>query len=122
MMRVGAVVLLIGMLAGMVMGIQQDFPLARAQAHLNQAGSVLLFLFGLHYRLVPTAGSCTQAKVQDWLHIAGAILLPADCARIATAHVQLCGAGGCFFGARGLSERGGTGATGCRVTITGFGL
>ncbi len=57
MMRVSVVVLLVGMLAGIVMGIQQDFELAPAHAHFNLIGGVLLFLFGLYYRLVPAAGT-----------------------------------------------------------------
>ena len=80
MMCVGALVLLVGMLAGIVMGVQQDFTLAPAHAHLNLVGGVLLFLFGLYYRLVPAAGTTTLAKVQGWLHIAGAILFPAGVA------------------------------------------
>ena len=80
MMCFGVVVLLIGMLAGIVMGVQQDFALAPAHAHLNLVGGVLLFLFGLYYRLVPAAGNSTLAKVQGWLHITGAILFPAGVA------------------------------------------
>jgi peptidoglycan/LPS O-acetylase OafA/YrhL len=76
MMCVSAVILLAGMLAGIVMGIKQDFTLAPAHAHLNLVGGVLLFLFGLYYRLVPAAGKSTLAKVQGWLHIVGAIALP----------------------------------------------
>jgi hypothetical protein len=80
MMCVGAVILLVGMLAGIAMGIQQDFTLAPAHAHLNLVGGVLLFLFGLYYRLVPAAGNSSLAKVQGWLHIIGAILFPAGVA------------------------------------------
>jgi hypothetical protein len=80
MMRVGAVILLVGMLAGIAMGIQQDFTLAPAHAHLNLVGGVLLFLFGLYYQLVPAAGNNPLAKLQGWLHIAGAILFPAGVA------------------------------------------
>jgi hypothetical protein len=80
MMCVGAVILLTGMLAGIVMGIQQDFVLAPAHAHLNLVGGVLLFLFGLYYRLIPEAGSSMLAKVQGWLHIGGAMLFPAGVA------------------------------------------
>ena len=76
MMCVSVVVLLVGMLAGIVMGIQQDFALAPAHAHLNLIGGVLLFLFGMYYRVFPAAGTTTLAKVQGWLHIAGAILFP----------------------------------------------
>jgi hypothetical protein len=76
MMCTGAVILLVGMLAGIAMGIQQNFVLAPAHAHLNLVGGVLLFLFGLYYRLIPAAGTSTLAKVQGWLHMVGAILFP----------------------------------------------
>jgi hypothetical protein len=82
MMCVGSLLLLIGMLAGITMGIQQDFTLAPAHAHLNLVGGVLLFMFGLYYRLVPAAGSTSLAKLQGWLHIAGAILFPAGIALV----------------------------------------
>jgi hypothetical protein len=76
MMCVSAVILLVGMLAGLVMGIEQNFMLGPAHAHLNLIGGALLFLFGLYYRLVPAAGTTTLAKVQGWLHIIGAVLFP----------------------------------------------
>jgi len=82
MMCIGAVVLLLGMLAGIAMGIQQDFTLAPAHAHLNLVGGVLLFLFGLYYRLVPEAGTSALAKLQGALHIVGAILFPAGVALV----------------------------------------
>ena len=80
MMCVSVVVMLVGMLAGIVMGIEQDFVLAPAHAHFNLIGGVMLFLFGLYYRLVPAAGTSALAKVQGWLHIVGAILFPAGVA------------------------------------------
>jgi hypothetical protein len=80
MMCLSVVVLLVGMLAGIVMGIQQNFVLAPAHAHLNLVGGVLLFLFGLYYKLVPAAGTTTLAKVQGWLHMIGAVLFPAGVA------------------------------------------
>src|SRR4030081_1231512 len=80
MMCMSVVVLLVGMLAGIVMGIEQNFMLAPAHAHLNLIGGVLLFLFGLYYRLIPAAGATTLAKVQGWLHMIGAILFPAGVA------------------------------------------
>jgi hypothetical protein len=82
MMCVSVVVLLLGMLAGIAMGITQNFMLAPAHAHLNLVGGVLLFLFGLYYRLVPAAGTTTLAKVQGWLHIAGGILFPVGVALV----------------------------------------
>jgi uncharacterized membrane protein len=76
MMRVSVVILLIGMIVGIAMGIRQDFTLAPAHAHLNLIGGVLLFLFGLYYRLVPDAGASGLAKWQGWLHIIGSIIFP----------------------------------------------
>jgi hypothetical protein len=80
MMCMSVVILLVGMLAGIVMGIQQNFVLAPAHAHLNLLGGVLLCLFGLYYRLIPAAGTTTLAKVQGWLHMVGAVLFPAGVA------------------------------------------
>ena len=76
MMRVSVVLLTIGLLWGIEMGIRQDFALAPAHAHLNLVGGVLLFVFGLYYRLVPGAAASTLANVQGWLHIVGAIVFP----------------------------------------------
>jgi hypothetical protein len=82
MMRVSVVILLLGMLGGIDMGIRQDFILAPAHAHFNLVGGVLLFLFGLYYRLVPAAGNSGLAKVQGWLHIVGGIAFPAGVALV----------------------------------------
>ena len=82
MMCVSVVILLIGMLAGIAMGITQNFVLAPAHAHLNLVGGVLLFLFGLYYKLVPSAGTSALAKVQGSLHIAGGILIPIGVASV----------------------------------------
>jgi hypothetical protein len=76
MMRVSVVILLIGMLAGIVMGMEENFSLQPAHAHLNLVGGVLLFLFGLYYRLFPAAGQSTLATIQGWLHIVGGVLFP----------------------------------------------
>lgn len=76
MMRVSVVLLLIGLVWGIEMGVRQDFALAPAHAHLNLVGGVLLFLFGLYYKLVPNAGTSALARVQGWLHIIGAIVFP----------------------------------------------
>ena len=80
MMCVSLVILLAGMLAGIVMGAQQNFVLAPAHAHLNLVGGVLLFLFGLYYRVIPAAGRMMLARIQGWLHIVGAVLFPAGIA------------------------------------------
>jgi hypothetical protein len=82
MMCVSVVILLAGMFAGIVMGAQQNFVLAPAHAHLNLVGGVLLFLFGLYYRVIPAAGRMTLARIQGWLHIVGAVLFPAGIALV----------------------------------------
>ena len=82
MMCAATLLLLVGMLAGIAMGIQQDFTLAPAHAHLNLVGGVLLFVFGLYYRLMPAAGSTSLAKLQGSLHIVGAIVFPAGIALV----------------------------------------
>ena len=76
MMCVSVVILVLGMLAGIVMGIKQDFALEAAHAHLNLVGGVMLFLFGLYYRLFPAAGQSALANIQGWLHIIGGIVFP----------------------------------------------
>src|ERR1700730_18131892 len=82
MMCVGAAVLVLGMLAGIDMGIREDFALAPAHAHLDLVGGVLLFLFGLFYRVVPAAGTSRLAKIQGGLHIVGAIVFPVGVALV----------------------------------------
>jgi hypothetical protein len=82
MMCLSVVILLIGMVGGKAMGIQQNFTLAPAHAHLNLIGGVLLFLFGLYYRVVPAAGRTMLARIQGWLHILGSILFPAGIALV----------------------------------------
>jgi hypothetical protein len=76
MMCVSVVVLLAGMIGGIAMGIEQNFVLAPAHAHLNLVGGVLLFLFGFYYRVFPAAGRTTLALIQGWLHILGSIVFP----------------------------------------------
>ncbi len=76
MMCLSVILFLVGTLAGIVMGIEENFTLAPAHAHLNLVGGVLLFLFGLYYRLVPAAGQSKLAPIQGWLHMVGAIVFP----------------------------------------------
>lgn len=76
MMRAGVTFLIVGMVWGIEMGIRQDFSLAPAHAHFNLVGGVLLFVFGLYYRMVPAAREHALAKWQSWLHLVGAVLFP----------------------------------------------
>ncbi|WP_234831097.1 cbb3-type cytochrome c oxidase subunit I [Rhodopseudomonas palustris] len=76
MMCASVALFLLGMLGGIVMGIQHDFTLGPAHAHLNLIGGVMLFLFGLYYRLVPGAAAGRLPRIQGGLHIVGAVLFP----------------------------------------------
>src|SRR5882724_10474775 len=76
MFRVSALLGLVGIGLGIVMGIRQDFTLMPAHAHLNLLGFVALFLAALYYRTVPEAGSSWLAKVQGLVAMVGAILFP----------------------------------------------
>lgn len=76
MIRFGVIILVLGMVAGMIMGARQDFMLAPAHAHLNLVGGVLMFLFGLYYKLVPGAAEGTLPKAQAALHVIGAVVFP----------------------------------------------
>ena len=104
MMCVSVVVLLVGMLAGIAMGIRRTSCSPPAHAHLNLVGGVLLFLFGLYYRLVPGGRRPARlARVQGWLHIAGGILFP-----LGVATVLLKGPSASMAAPdRGIADRGG---------------
>ncbi len=51
--RTGVVFLLVGMAAGIYMGIKEDFTFAPAHAHLNLVGGVLMMITGLIYNSRP---------------------------------------------------------------------
>jgi hypothetical protein len=76
MFRVSVMLALVGMAAGIAMGIKQDFSLAPAHAHLNLLGFVVLFLAALYYRVVPEAAATLLAKVHAVTAIIGAIVFP----------------------------------------------
>jgi peptidoglycan/LPS O-acetylase OafA/YrhL len=84
LLRTSVVLLLVGMIMGIVMGIQQNFQLAPAHAHLNLIGFVMMFLAGLYYRVVPEAAEGVLAKIQATLHIASAIVFPVGIAVVLT--------------------------------------
>jgi hypothetical protein len=82
LLRVSLILLLCGLVLGMGMGMQQNFLLAPAHAHLNLVGFVTMFLAGLYYRVVPAAGEGLLAKIQAGFHIASAIVFPAGIAAV----------------------------------------
>lgn len=68
--------LIIGVLLGIGMGIQQDFQLAPVHAHLNLVGWASLALFGIVYRIYPELGASRLAKVHFLLAAPSGVLFP----------------------------------------------
>lgn len=73
-LRLAVVAALCGMTWGIIMGARQDFAAASAHAHLNLLGWVSMTLYGLFYRVVPTAAAGTLPKVHFWLALAGVVV------------------------------------------------
>ena len=82
LLRVGIVLLLVGLCIGIGMGMSQDFRLRDTHAHINLVGFVLMFVTGLYYRMVPAAETLTLAKAHAYLHIVAAIVLPTGIAAL----------------------------------------
>jgi hypothetical protein len=64
-----------GMIWGIQMAISHDHLLAPAHAHLNLVGWVTLALYGVYYRLTPSAGRTRLAAVHAGLAIPGVIVM-----------------------------------------------
>ncbi len=58
----GVVYVSAGMLLGIYMGINQDFSLAPAHAHLNLVGFVIMALMGIFYHLTPRAAASVLSR------------------------------------------------------------
>ncbi|HYM02553.1 MAG TPA: hypothetical protein VET85_06365 [Stellaceae bacterium] len=71
----GAVLGIIGMAMGIVMGVSQDFTLSPVHAHINLVGWVSMVLFGLAYR-GDFAPRDLWAAGHYWIGLVGAVLLP----------------------------------------------
>jgi len=80
--RVSVSLALVGIVLGIVMGIQQDFTLMPAHAHLNLLGFVTMFLSALYYRAVPAAAASRLAGVQAIVSVAGAVVFPIGIASV----------------------------------------
>lgn len=76
LLRTSVIMILVGLVAGIGMGVTEDFRLAPAHAHLNLIGFVALFLAGLYYAAVPEAATTALARVQAWTAVIGAIVFP----------------------------------------------
>lgn len=67
---------LVGMGAGIFMGITGDYTLAPAHAHSNLLGWVSMAIFGLYYVLVPDVAARRLAMVHFWLALVANIVFP----------------------------------------------
>jgi hypothetical protein len=77
----------VGMGLGIGMGIAEDHTLQSVHAHINLVGWTSMFLFGLYYRLTPSADS-RLAQVHYLLSIAGFLLLTAGLTGIFLGHAE----------------------------------
>lgn len=64
-----------GMLWGIQMAISDDHLLAPAHAHLNLVGWATLALFGIYYRLTPTANGTVLSRIHAGCAIFGVVIL-----------------------------------------------
>lgn len=74
-LRLSAIYALIGMAAGIAVGITSDFRFAPAQAYLNLLGWVTMAMAGLYYRAVPAAARGPLASLHLIVANVGMILL-----------------------------------------------
>lgn len=75
-LSVAVVHALVGMGAGIFMGITGDYTLAPAHAHNNLLGWVSMAIFGLYYALVPEVAARRLARVHFWLALIANIIFP----------------------------------------------
>jgi drug/metabolite transporter (DMT)-like permease len=80
--RISVTLAVLGMAFGIFMGINQDFALAPAHAHLNLLGFVVMFLSALYYRAFPQAAASRLAVYQAVVSVVGAILFPIGIASV----------------------------------------
>jgi cbb3-type cytochrome oxidase subunit 1 len=73
--KAAVIYFLIGTIAGLVMGIAQQFQYTSVHAHINLVGWASLGIIGLIYRAYPEAGASKLATIQFWLHNVGLPLL-----------------------------------------------
>ena len=73
-MGIGLVFLVIGMLFGMWMGMQNDFQYAAAHAHWNLVGFVTSSIYGLTHRAYPRLADSRLTWIQCALHVIGVLI------------------------------------------------
>ena len=70
----GLIFLVIGMLFGMWMGINQDFQYAAAHAHWNLVGFATSAIYGLTHRAYPKLAESRLTWIQCALHVVGVLI------------------------------------------------
>ena len=71
----GVVFVLLGMILGIWMGMNEDFTYAPVHAHLNLLGWATMFLYGLYYRGNARAEAELLPKIQFWCAVLGMIII-----------------------------------------------
>ena len=74
-LRLGVLSALVGMALGVWMGANQDFVLRPVHAHINLLGFASMMLFGLFYRVFPTAGRGWLPMAHFALSVLGFLIL-----------------------------------------------
>lgn len=74
-LRLGVLSAVVGMGLGVWMGTNQDFALRPVHAHINLLGFASMMLFGLFYRVVPTAAEGWLPKVHFVLWVLGFLIV-----------------------------------------------
>jgi FtsH-binding integral membrane protein len=84
--KAAMLLVLAGMIWGLQMAITDDHSAFPVHAHLNLLGFVVLFLFGIFYRLNPTVESNRLAIPQVWIWIASTVVMAIGVGLVHTGH------------------------------------
>jgi cbb3-type cytochrome oxidase subunit 1 len=68
-LRLAVLYLIAGVGLGLYMAASKNHSMFPVHAHLNLLGWVSLTLFGLFYRVVPSAATTTLAKLHFWVYV-----------------------------------------------------
>ena len=86
-LRTAILAAFIGMGFGTVMGVREDFALSPVHAHINLIGWASMFLFGLYYRVTPSADN-RLAMIQYGFALIGLILFAGGLTLILLGHTE----------------------------------
>jgi cbb3-type cytochrome oxidase subunit 1 len=77
LLKIAVAYLVVGVLAGVVMGATHQFQFKSVHAHLNLLGWATLAIAGLMYQLYPGLARHWLARAHAWLHNIGLVLMMA---------------------------------------------